>query len=125
MDILAAMFAYLVGVAGILGGLALSFVLFFSPPGQISPTPTRAVAMAARSDHAAPAPVSTVAKVRASHKPIAAAKLPNGSLVAIDARQKPLNSQARLRRLAEKQRARQLAYREHSSFETRFLHFDD
>ena len=45
--------------------------------------------------------------------------------VAIDARQKPLTSNAQLRRLADQERAKRLAYRERSSFETRFLHYDD
>ena len=45
--------------------------------------------------------------------------------VAIDARQKPLLSNAQLRRLADQERAKRLAYRERSSFETRFLHYDD
>ena len=45
--------------------------------------------------------------------------------IAVDARQQPLMSNAQLRRLADKERARRLAYREGSSFETRFLHYDD
>ena len=40
MDILAAMFAYLVCVTGIVTGLAMSFVVFFSAPGQFSAPPT-------------------------------------------------------------------------------------
>ena len=34
MDILAAMFAYLVCVTGIVAGLVMSFVVFFSAPGS-------------------------------------------------------------------------------------------
>ena len=55
----------------------------------------------------------------------AAAKAVPPPTIALDARQKPLVSQTHLRRLAEKERERQLAYRERPSFETRFLHYDD
>lgn len=131
MDILAAMLAYLVCVTGIVGGLVMSFVIYFSPPGEFSPPPARAIAMLAQPSHAAAAPVSpgkTVAKMDASSKRVAAtAANPTAvsPVVAIDAQQKPLFSPTHSRRLAEKARARQLAYREHSSFESRFLHFDD
>lgn len=132
MDILAAMFAYLVCVTGIVTGLAMSFVVFFSAPGQFSAPPTQAIAMAAmqRPVKTAPAsPVETMAKTEHADKQIAAAAAKARAVptptIAIDARQKPLFSQARSRRLAEKERARQLAYRGRSSFETRFLHYDD
>ncbi len=144
MDILAAMFAYLACITGIVAGLAMSFVVFFSPPGQLSPKPRLAIAMA-RPSHATAAPVSPVttvakAEIRPSAKPgakwVAKTGASNTRLaaaaaktavrpVASDARQRPLKPQNRLRRLAEKERARELAYREHSSFESRFLHFDD
>lgn len=130
MDILAAMFAYLVCIAGIAAGLVISFVVFFSTPGEFSAPQTHPVALVARPSHATAAPVSpirTVAKVGGSNKSSAAAAAKPTAVppVALDAQQKPLFSQGRLRRLAEKERARQLAYREHSSFESRFLHFDD
>ncbi len=129
MDILAAIFAYLVCIAGIVTGLAMSFVVFFSAPAEFS-APTHAIAMVARPGHdtaARVSPAKTVAKVSGPNKPIAAATATPTAVppVAIDARQKPLFSQAHLHRLAEKERARQLAYRERSSFESRFLHFDD
>lgn len=134
MDILAAMFAYLVCVAGIVAGLVMSFVVFFAPPGEFSPPPTQAIAMVARPSHISAAPVSpvktvakTVATLGGSNKRIAAATATPTAVppVAIDAQQKPLFSPTHSRRLAEKARARQLAYREHSSFESRFLHFDN
>src|SRR5271154_614130 len=37
MDILAVMFAYLASVAGIVAALAISFVLYFSPPHHATP----------------------------------------------------------------------------------------
>ena len=51
MDILAAMFAYLVCLAGIVTGLVMSFVVFFSPPGEFSSAPaTNAIAMVAATE---------------------------------------------------------------------------
>ena len=47
MDILAAMFAYLVCIAGLVTGLVMSFVVFFSAPGEFSAPPANAIAMAA------------------------------------------------------------------------------
>jgi hypothetical protein len=138
MDILAAMFAYLVCIAGLVTGLVMSFVVFFSAPGEFSAPPTNAIAMVAgpslrpsqSPQHGLPAAASsvkTIAKISRSDGQIAAAsaKPAAAAPIAGDARQKPLFSQAHLRRLAEKERAKQLAYRERSSFETRFLHFDD
>ncbi len=133
MDILAAMFAYLACLAGIVAGLVTSFVVFFSPPGEFSSAPaTNAIAMVAGPSRATAAPISSVravaktaTKLDGSNKQFAAAKPAIVSPVASDAQQKPLFSQAHSRRLAQKARARQLAYREHSSFESRFLHFDD
>ena len=133
MDILAAMFAYLVCIAGIVTGLTMSFVVFFSPPGAFSAPPGQAIAMLGRPSPTGPTaaaplpPVKTVANASGSNPRVAAAIATPTVVppIAADARQKPLFSEAHSRRLAQKERARQLAYREHSSFETRFLHFDD
>jgi hypothetical protein len=74
-------------------------------------------------------PATTIARLGETDRQSAAAaaqpKPVPPPTIAIDVRQKPLFSQAHLRRLVERERARQLAYRERSSFETRFLHFDD
>ncbi len=132
MDILAAMLAYLVCVAGIVTGLAMSFVVFFSAPGQFSAPPTQAIAMAAMPrpiKTARASPVKTAAKSEHADKQIAVAAAKAKAVppltIVVDTRQKPLFAHARLRRLAERVRAKHLAYRERSSFETRFLHFDD
>ena len=136
MDILAAMFAYLVCIAGLVTGLVMSFVVFFAAPGAFSAPPTDAIAMVAGANlspsqspnHGSPSSASsakTIAKIGRSDGQMAAAMPAADAPVAIDARQKPLFTQAHFRRLAEKERAKQLAYRERSSFETRFLHFDD
>jgi hypothetical protein len=140
MDILAAMFAYLVCIAGLVTGLVMSFMIFFAAPGAFSAPPTDAIAMVAGPTlspnlspsqspiHGSPSSASsakTIAKVSRSDGQMAAAMPAADAPVAIDARQKPLFTQAHFRRLAEKERAKQLAYRERSSFETRFLHFDD
>jgi hypothetical protein len=130
------MFAYLVCTTGIVTGLVMSFVVFFSAPGTFSAAHTETIAMVARPNlspsqspnHGPPAPaasVKTIAKISRSDGQFAAAVPAADSPVAIDARQKPLFTPAHFRRLAEKERAKQLAYRERSSFETRFLHFDD
>jgi len=114
MDILAAMFAYLACVTGIVGALAISLVMFFTPQA-LQPLPSlpgqQVVAMVAKPD-----PVVTIAAA-----PPAAAP----ATVAADVRQKPFLTPGQMRRLAEKERARRLAFREGSSFETRFLHYAD
>lgn len=116
MDILAAMFAYLVCVAGVVTGLAMSFIVFFSAPHALMPQ--HAVALAEK-----PGIVKVASAVAAAPAPVA--KAAPSPAVAADARQKPSVSSRRSRRMADKQRTRHLAYRERSSFESRFLHFDD
>ncbi len=132
MDILAAMLAYLVCITGLVAGLAMSFVVFFSGPGQFSPPPaqmiTRAAAQHSFTTASTSPPVKTIAKAEPAEKQFAAAaeaKAVPPPTIALDIRQKPLFSQAHLRRLAKKERERQLAYRDRPSFETRFLHYDD
>jgi len=134
MDILASMLAYLVCVAGIVTGLAMSFLVFFSVPSQLTAQltapPAAAIAMvAAQRSAAGPSALKTVVKVKRAEQQIVAAAAQAQAAppltIAIDARQKPPVSQAHLRRLSEQQRAKHLAYRERSSFETRFLHYDD
>ncbi len=135
MDILAAMLAYLVCAGGIVGALAVAFVAFFSPPGLQPAARAPAQAMAqAMAMTVRPSVVRTVAAA----KPPATIERPDGAIaaaavktkvamrdVAIDARQKPLASHKQLRQLFGTERAKRLAYREGSSFESRFLHYDD
>lgn len=131
MDIIASILAYLVSMTGIVTGLVLSFVVFFSTPGQQGGAASDTVAVAAMpsSSKAAKAfPVKTIATSRRinAHGPSAAtADAAPRAAVALDARQKPLLSRNQVRRLAEKERARHLAFRERASFESRFLHYDD
>ena len=132
MDILASMLAYLVCVVGLVTGLVMSFMAVFAAPGQQAPLPRHAVAMAGK-----PSPVNATAASAATtiaavdqtgkHAVSVAAKAATipPTTIAIDVRQKPLFSPKAMRRLAERERARHLAYRERSSFETRFLHYDD
>jgi hypothetical protein len=128
MDILASMLAYLVCVCGIVTGLALSFAVYFGPVQQTA-TPGHVIAMVAEASAPQMARASTIKPAGgaepAERKVAAKAKPDAVPMIAIDARQKPLFSQSRLRRLAAQQRARHLAYRERSSFESRFLHYDD
>ena len=134
MDILAAMFAYLVCIAGLVTGLVMSFVVFFSAPGDILGAADRRHSDGGKTEQPEPANTALRHPLRQPRRSPRSADPTGRSLprrtaadspVAIDARQKPLFSQAHFRRLAEKERAKQLAYRERSSFETRFLHFDD
>jgi hypothetical protein len=135
MDILASIFAYMVCMTGLLTGLIVSFVVFFSTPSQQAEAPTRAIAMVATPSSgtavkqfaAKELPVKTVASAQQTER--GEAVLANAAAaqvaVALDARQKSLLPPNRMRRLAAKERARHLAYRERSSFEARFLHYDD
>jgi hypothetical protein len=135
MDILASMFAYVVCMTGLLTGLIMSFVVFFSTPSQQAQAPTGAIAMVATPSSttavkqfaATELPVKTVAKAQQMERSetVVANAAAAQVAVALDARQKSLSSPNRMRRLAEKERARHLAYRERSSFEARFLHYDD
>lgn len=148
MDILASIFAYLVGVTGIVGGLVVSFVIVFSPPApqpaapgpamamMVKPSPVRTAAIAAShpavrikqsANHLASAVSKSESKSegKSEAKSIASSEAVLPPSIAIDARQKPLMSQAAMRRLAERERARHLASRERLSFEARFLHYDD
>ena len=141
MDIIASMLAYLLCMTGVIGGLVLSFMVFFSTPNQLPSQQTDAsagaIAMVVRPSSVAPAnqfaikefPVKTVAKADqasdARNRPAVANAAAEQAAVASGAQQKALLSPKRLRRLAEKERARHLAFRERSSFEARFLHYDD
>jgi len=127
------MLGYLVCVAGLVTGLAMSFMAVFAAPAQQAPLPRHAVAMVGK-----PGPVVTTAAAAVATAIAAtgqtgrhavaiaarAATIPPPP-IAIDARQKPLLSRTTMRRLAERERAKHLAYRERSSFEMRFLHYDD
>jgi hypothetical protein len=131
MDILASMLAYLVSVAGIIAALAVSFVIYFSPPNQqppiSAPMPANAVVAAKPPlfDMAASAEIKGLKQtdLRAASK--AEQAKPALPAVALDAQQKPLTSLKQLHRLADEERAKRLAYRANSDFETRFLHYDD
>jgi hypothetical protein len=127
MDILASMLAYLVSVAGIIGALAISFVVYFSPPDQQPPMPANVVAAAKPPlfDMAASAEIKGLKQtdLRAASK--AERAKPASPTVAFDAQQKPQTSPAQLRWLADKERAKRFAERANTDFETRFLHYDD
>jgi len=142
MDILAAILAYLVCAAGVVGGLVLSFVIVFTPPALAPDRSQHATAMLATprvvtvAQAPAARPQAVVKTIAERTAPTAADSTPDKKtvaesaaaappIVAADARQRPLFSRNRLRQMAERERARHLAYRERSSFETRFLHFED
>ncbi len=64
-------------------------------------------------------PVKTIARART--RTVSAPQ----PAVAADAQQKPFLTAHRMRQLAERQRERHVAFRERSSFEARFLGYDD
>lgn len=116
MDILASILAYLVSLAGIVGTLAISLFVFFSPPGAQPPASAQADATALLvSPSMSGTPAATPGKPRPS--PV--------TTIAVDTRQKHPASHVQSRLLSERERARHLAYREGADFETRFLHKDD
>ncbi len=118
-------------MTGLVTGLVMSFVVFFFTPNSSLPLPQQAAAMLARQSVVGTriSPVQTVAVIEQGNDDIgaagAAAKAVAPMRIAADARQKPLFSRAHGRRRAEKERVKHLAFRESSSFEVRFLHYDD
>jgi hypothetical protein len=127
MDILASILAYLVGVTGIVGALAISFVLFFASPQALRPLPTTQ-AEAIEAVTAKPEPVATIAAAVPAvtqARAFGATESTASAEIATDVRQKALLTPHQMRRLTEKERARRLALRENSSFEARFLHYAD
>ncbi|HYA04701.1 MAG TPA: hypothetical protein VEF90_02335, partial [Xanthobacteraceae bacterium] len=105
MDILAAMLAYLVSVTAIVGALGVALFVFFAAPDRPTP-PAPNAAMAARPSAmktaaAAARPDSNSEKINRQTASGAAKPQANPvTTIAVDARQKPVMSPARLRRLA-------------------------
>jgi hypothetical protein len=143
MDILAAIFAYLGCVTGIVCALALSFTIYFSPHDHSAGVnPVSAVNGGTIALKVAPpkAPATTVAQVApaapaakaepqavASAEPAAAATSKAGEPIAQSlTRRKALASRAQtFRRVVEEQRARRFAYQQDPDFEARFLGYAD
>lgn len=129
MDIIASILAYVVCMTGLVTGLVMSFVVFFSAPGGQPGAPTQAVAMAAKpsaSDMATVLPVDEKASKILPVKTVARVRIMAPSApVALDAQQKLLLTPHRMHQLAERERERHVAFREQSSFEKRFLGYDD
>ena len=126
MDILAAMLAYLVSVAAIVGALSISLFVFFATPGQ-----QQWLLQHAKARVVTPGAIKTAAanvKEPAQNEQIGetvtagAAQAQAGPVrtIAVEMRQKSTKSLVSSRRLAAKERAKRLAYRE-ESFENRFL----
>jgi hypothetical protein len=129
MDILAAMLTYLGCVTGIVGALVISFYVYLVAPAQLT-APVQTAAVAAKADFIKTGVFKTGApqSAAATHLdpviPIAQ-RAEDAAPIAADARQKGQSSPARLRRLAQEERARRWAYQQDSSFETRFLSYAD
>lgn len=125
MDIIASILAYVVCMTGLVTGLIMSFLVFFSPPGGQPGTPAQALAMAEEPSASAIAKVSPTENVLPVVTVARAATAAPRAAVALDAEQKPLLTPHRRRQLAERERERHLAFRERSSFEARFLGYED
>jgi hypothetical protein len=122
MDVIAAIFAYLGCVSGIIGALAISFFVFFSAPNQ-QIAPKYIVAIAAKSDKLnttfatalKPASVSGGAQAETTPAPKFAANIHT----------KTRTPSAELRRMVQQERARRFAYQQDPAFEARFLGYAD
>jgi len=128
MDILAAMLAYLVSVAAIVGALSISLFVFFATPGQqqwlLQHAKARVVTPGAIKTAAAnvkePAQNEQIGETVTAGAAQAQAQAGPVRTIAVEMRQKSTKSLVSSRRLAAKERAKRLAYRE-ESFENRFL----
>jgi hypothetical protein len=123
--------AYLACVTGIVGALAISFVVFFSTPNQ--PTmPIHTTAMATKPSaaktltamEAKPAAKSATADNHIAADFLNSEPFPHPT-VAPDARRKTQMARAQLRRLVQEERAKRRTYQQDSDFETRFLGYAD
>jgi hypothetical protein len=121
MDILAAMFAYLASVTGIVAALAISFVLYFSPPHHATPVKQAVATVVQQSGpKAAPPPQRASAAVTPQNP-----ELPQKTATPSAATQVQAMRADYLRRLVQEQRARRWAYQSDASFENRFLGYAD
>lgn len=126
MDIIASILAYLVSITGIFAAMAIAFIIYFVPPDQQMPEANGAATAQPRLvDMATPSEIKGIKKTDLRAESRAERAKPVPPVVALDAQQKPQTSPAQLRRLAEKDRAKRLAERANTDFETRFLHFED
>ena len=138
MDIIASMLAYLGCVTGILGALAISAFVVFSPPHQPA-TPAHTLAMTAKPS-VAKATFVTVAAPKPAPEIVQAddhdaslgpklAPVPQTTVgrtaSAAGVRKKTQLAAAALRRQAQEQRARRWAYQQDADFGTRFLGYTD
>jgi hypothetical protein len=144
MDIIASMLAYLGCVTGILGALAISAFVVFSPPHQPA-TPAHTLAMTAKPSvakatlmtaaAAKPAPGIMQADSIVQADDHAASLGPKLAPVpqttvgrtasAAGVRKKTQLAAAALRRQAQEQRAKRWAYQQDADFGTRFLGYTD
>jgi hypothetical protein len=132
MDVLAAMFAYLGCVTGIVGALAISFFVFFSAPNQ-QIMAKNTVVIAAKSNKlntalvsdVKPAPAPVVAKTDVAKVEVDKVEIVPPPKIAANARTKTLTSSAQLRRLVQEERARRFAYQQDADFDARFLGYAD
>jgi hypothetical protein len=115
MDILAAMLVYLASVSGIIAALAISCVLYFSPPQHRTAPVKQAVAMVVQQSAPKAAPPPRPANVAATPPALPQKTAPPTAVTQAQA----------MRRLVQEQRARRWAYQSDASFENRFLGYAD
>jgi len=142
MDIVAAMFAYLTCVTGIVGALAISFyVCLVAPHPAASALQAAAIVAQADGDKIGTiktnaiktggiktGAIMTAADVEPKPVPTIVQRTDNAlapKSIALDAGQKGQLSRAELRRLAQEQRAKRWAYQQGESFESRFMSYAD
>jgi hypothetical protein len=125
MDIIASILAYLISLTGIVAAMAIAFVIYFAPPSLRPDASDTAAAQPRLVDMATPSEIKGIDKTDLGAESKAEKAQQAQPAVALDAQQKPPISRTELRRLAEKDRAKRLAERANTDFETRFLHFED
>jgi hypothetical protein len=132
MDILAAMLVYLGSVTGIIAALAISFVLYFSPPHRATPV-KQSVAMLVRQSTPKAPPLPQYANAGATTErqetqavsSVARGLSPQNTADASSpARIQAMRTQY-LRRIIQEERAKRWAYQQDPSFENRFLGYAD
>jgi hypothetical protein len=120
MDVLVAMCVYLAGIAGIVGALAISFILYFAPPRHAAST-QQTVAMVVQQDASPLGPRRANGQVVSTIERSAGAKT---KTAASPAQIQAMRAQY-FHRLVQEQRAKRWAYQQDPSFENRFLGYAD
>jgi hypothetical protein len=120
MDVLAAMCLYLASIAGIVGALAISFIVYFTPPHHAA-SAQQTVAMTVQQNASSLGPQRASGQVVSTVAQSARAKT---KTAASPAQVQAMRGQY-FRRLVQEGRANRWAYQQDPSFENRFLGYAD